>query len=210
MYKWLNPCILACLVASGCASRAPKDPLAQYYYRGPELNVRQIGPTVILELANSTEFSRISEDATDALYQAMQHGGLTSLTRVPARDPHWKELGLENLEQYSLEQLSAIRKTYNCSAVLHGSITRFSPYPHLSVGLRLRLIDLKSGLTHWALEYIWDTADEATLRRLDAFYTQKNMFGRTESKDRLGSVSSIKFLKFVAHETSLTLTPAEE
>ena len=209
MYKWLNPCILACVLASGCASNTLKDPLSQYYYRNPEMDVRQVGPTVLLELDNKTEYSRISTDATDALFQAVQHSGLVGLSQIHAQDPGWKELGLDDFEHYTLEQLSAIRKTLNCSAVLHGSVTRFSPYPHLTVGLRLRLIDLKSGLTHWAFEYIWDTADKATLKRLDAFYTQKNMFGLTESKDRLGYVSSIKFMKFVAHETSLTLTTIE-
>ena len=90
---------------------------------------------------------------------------------------------------------------------LYGSVTAFTPYPHLSVGLRLKLADLKSGVIHWAFEYIWDTADEDVQDRLEEFYTKRNILGLTASKDRLGSVSSIKLLKFVAHETSQTLSP---
>jgi hypothetical protein len=207
MYKWLYPCILACLLASGCTSSAPKDPLSRYYYRNPELDVTQIGPTVLLELSNKSEFSRIAKDATDALFQAMQQSGLLGMSQIRPADPEWEALDLGHFEHYTLEQLSAVRKTLNCGAVLHGTITRFTPYPHLTVGLRLKLIDLNSGLTHWAFEYIWDTADAATQDRLEAFYTQKNVFGMTESQDRLGSVSSIKMMKFVAYETSQTLGP---
>lgn len=207
MNKWLNLCIFACLLASGCVSQTPKDPLAQYYYRNPDMDITQIGPTIILELNNKSEFSRISVDATDALSQAMQQSGLLGMSQVHADDPEWETLDLGNFEHYTLEQLSAIRQTLHCGAVLHGTITKYTPYPHLTVGLRLKLIDLNSGVTHWAFEYIWDTADEATLNRLDEFYTQKNVFGLTKSRDRLGSVSSIKMMKFVAYETSQTLGP---
>jgi len=207
MYKWLNLCILACLLASGCASNTSQNPLSQFYYRNPDMDIRQIGPTVILDLDNKTESARISSDASDALFQAMQHSGLLGIRQIHADDRDWKNLGLDDFEHYTLEQLSAIQKTLGCSSVLHGSITTFSPYPHLTVGLRLKLIDLNTGLTHWAFEYIWDTADKATLARLEAFYTQKNMFGLIESQDRLGSVSTIKFMKFVAYETSQTLGP---
>ncbi len=209
MYKWLNLCILAYLLASGCASHTPRDPLSHYYYRNPDVDIAQIGPTVILSLGNKSEFSRISSDATAALFQAMQQSGLLGMSQIDRQNPAWKVLGLDNLDHYTLEQLANIRKTLDCHAVLYGSVTTFTPYPHLTVGLSLKLIDLDSGEIQWAFEYIWDTADEDTQGRLEEFYTRRNMIGLTKSIDRLGSVSSIKLMKFVAYETSQTLGSIE-
>jgi hypothetical protein len=169
--------------------------------------VTRVGPTVLLELTNKSEFPRISADATDALFQAIQKQGLFGMRVFHQGDPEWETFNLGSFDEYTLEQLSAIRETLHCSAILNGSITTFTPYPHLTVGLRLKLIDLNSGVTLWALDHIWDTADTLTEKRLQEFYMQKNILGLPESKDRLGSVSSLKFIKFVAHETSLTLRP---
>ncbi|MCP4452082.1 MAG: hypothetical protein GY809_11515 [Planctomycetes bacterium] len=209
MYKWLNLWILVGLLACGCASRVPKDPLSQHYYRIADMDTSRIGPTVILELNNESEFSRISEDATDALFQAMQQGGLLGLDQIDREDPEWESLDLDRFDHYTLEQLAKVREALKCRAVLYGSVTKFTPYPHLTVGLSLKLIDLDSGAVQWVFEYIWDTANEDTLRRLDAYYTQKNMLGLTKSRDRLGAVSSIKLMRFVAYEISQTLDAEE-
>lgn len=207
MYKWLYPCVCMCLLVGGCASNASKNPLSEYYFLSPNTDVSQLGPTVLLELSNNSEFPRISTDATEALFQAMQQRGLFGMSVLRQEDAEWQQLNLGNFEQYTLEQLDAIRSTLQCRAIISGSVTTFSPYPHLKVGLRLKLMDLNSGETLWAFEYIWDTADEAIQARIQKFYTHKNLLGLPESKDRLGSVSSLKFMKFVAHETSQTLGP---
>jgi len=208
MVKWLYFCVCVCCLASGCTSSS-KDPLSHYYYLNPDTDITRLGPTIFLELSNKSEFSRISEDATDALFQAMQQTGLFGMSVIHPDDAQWEQLDLGTFEHYTLEQLSTIRSTLNCSAVLSGSVTTFTPYPHLTVGLRLKLMNLKSGETLWAFEYIWDTADETTQDRIQAFYTQKNILGLPESKDRLGSVSSLKLMKFVAHETCQTLVRQE-
>lgn len=207
MYKWLNPCIFVCFLACGCASNAPQDPLSQYYYRNPEIDIKQIGSTVMLELNNQSKFPHIATTASEALFQAMQQSGLMGMRQIRVDQPEWEALDLGHFGDATLEQLSAVRKMLNCDAVLHGTITKFTPYPHLAVGLRLKLIDLRTGAIDWAFENIWDTADKATLSRLDAFYTQKNGFGMVKSKDRLSAVSSIKLMRFVAYETSQTLSP---
>jgi hypothetical protein len=209
MYKWFNLCIFAGLLASGCASSAPKDPLSQHYYRNPDMDASQISPTVILELSNESDFPRISEDATDALFQAMQQSGLLGMNQIGSEDPEWESLDLAHFDHYTLEQLAKVRETLNCRAVLYGSVTKFTPYPHLTVGLGLKLINLDSGAVEWGFDYIWDTADEDTLKRLEEFYTQKNGLGMTKSRDRLGAVSSIKLMRFVAYETSQTLGTIE-
>ncbi len=205
MYKWLYTCIIASTLACGCASKATKNPLSQYYYRHAETDIRQVGATILLELENKSDVAGVSEEATDALFLSMQHSGLLGMSVIRQSDPEWDELALSDFKTYTLEQLSAIKTSLHCKAVLSGTVTTFTPYPHLKVGLRLKLTDISNGTTHWAFEYIWDTEDEATQKRIEKFYTQTNILGLPESKDRLGTVSSKKFLRFVAHETSQTL-----
>ncbi len=207
MYKCFYACIIASALACGCASKASKNPLSQYYYRHPDTDIRQVGATILLELENKSEVASISEEATDALFLSMQHSGLLGMSVIRQSDPEWDELELYNFKKYTLEQLADIRTSLHCKAVLSGTITTFTPYPHLKVGLRLKLTDISNSTTHWAFEYIWDTADEATRKRIEKFYTQKNILGLPASKDRLGTVSSKKFLRFVAYETSQTLGP---
>ena len=104
------------------------------------------------------------------------------MTVYRPEDKEWDELKLGNFNQYTLQQLDAIRTTLQCNSVLYGSVTQFTPYPHLSVGLRLKLMDLNSGEMVWALEYIWDSADEDIHDRVVKYYTQKNILGLPESK----------------------------
>lgn len=204
MYKRLL--IIVCLAVSGCVSQNT-DPLQQYYYLKPETNLTQLGPTLFLQLENKTQFDRIASDATDALFQSLQQNGLLGMTLLDPEDSKWQELNLGSFNEYTLQQLDAIRNSFSCNSILYGSVTRFTPYPHLSVGLHLNLMDLNSGETVWALKYIWDSSDNEIYDRVETYYTQRNLIGLPETKDRLGNVSSIKFMKFIAHEVGQTLSP---
>ncbi len=84
----------------------------------------------------------MSNDITEALFQSFQKKQVFGLTIVRQRDPLWKSLQLEPDTTYSLEQMAAVRQTLKCDGVLIGTITEFKPYPHMTVGLRLKLIDL--------------------------------------------------------------------
>ncbi len=98
-----------------------------------------------------------------ALYQAMQKKQLFGITVFKQSDPAWQSLKLDikssytvdngvlkNLPAYSLEQLSAIHKTLQHDAILIGTITNFEYFPHMSIGLRLKLIDLSNSDLLWA------------------------------------------------------------
>lgn len=108
---------------------------------------------------------------------------------------------------YTLEQLSAIRKTLRCDAVLRGTITAFEPYPYMIIGLRLELVDLADGQLLWALEQIWDTTDKSTEDRIKNYYSSYKIIGSATLQEKLGTISSLKFVKFVAYETAETLQP---
>ncbi len=189
----------------GCGAPELFPPPNDYYYLNPNKDLSAIGRTALVELANDSAFSQISSDATEALFQALQKKQVFGLTVIHQNDPAWRSLQLDLNSAYTLEQLSAIRKTLNCDAVLIGTVTGFKPYPHTTIGLRLKLIDLQDGQLLWALEQIWDTTDKTTEYRIKNYYRRHNFVGSATLREQLMSTSSLKFVKFVAYETAETL-----
>lgn len=204
--------LLLPVLLSGCGFNAAYKPAANYYYLNPDKDLSAIGRTALVELGNDSAFPQISADVTEALYQALQKKQVFGLTVVRQSDPAWRKLQLQlDLNSaYTLEQLSAMRKTLNCDAVLIGTVTVFEPFPHLIIGLRLKLRDLTDGEVLWALEQIWDTTDKTTQERVKNYYKHCILPGFETLQEKLGTVSSLRFLKFVAFETSETLQPKKE
>ncbi len=193
---------------SGCVNPSDSKPAPISYYVNPEKDLTKIGRTAMVELMDNSTAHRVSSDFTEALFQEFQKKQLWGLTKIRQEDAVWQSLQLDIDSTYQLEDLSRIRKTLRCDAVLVGTITGFEPYPHMALSLRLRLIDLADGQLLWALEQVWDTTDKTTRDRIEAYYSPKHLiFDDKKLSGQLGSVSSIKFFKFVAHEIADTLQP---
>jgi len=202
--------LLLPVLLSGCGFNAAYKPAANYYYLNPNKDLSTIGRTALVELGNDSAFLQISADVTEALYQALQKKQLFGLTVIRQSNPVWRKLQLDLNSTYTLEQLSAMRKTLNCDAVLIGTVTGFEPFPHLTIGLRLKLVDLADGQLLWGLEQIWDTTDKTTQDRIKNYYRHCILPGFETLQEKLGTVSSLRFLKFVAYETSETLQPKRD
>ena len=199
--------LLLPVLLSGCQFyRAPVS-LADYYYLNPDKDLSAVGRVAIVKLDNDSSYPAICADVTKALFQALQKKQVFGLTIVHQNDPAWRSLQLDLDSTYTLEQLVTIRKTLKCDAVLIGTITKYQPYPHMAVGLRLKLIDLKDGQLLWALEQIWDSADKTTEYRIKNYFQTQICSGFAPLREQLVTVSSLKFIKFVAYEVAGTLQP---
>ena len=199
--------LLLPVLLAGCGFNTAYNPDADYYYLNPNKDLTAIGRTVLVELDNDSAFPEISADVTEALYRALQKKQVFGLTVVHKSDPEWRSLQLDMDSAYTFEKLSAIRKTLNCGAVLKGTVTGFEPFPHMIIGLRLKLIDLNDGQLLWALEQIWDTTDKTTQDRIKSYYSHDLFPGSATLREKLATVSSLKFIKFVTFETAETLQP---
>lgn len=198
--------LLLLILLSGCRVHRVRPPHANYYYLNTNEDLTTIGRVALIELDNDSAFPQISVDVTEALFQELQKKQLFGLSVIRQTDPAWRSLQLDMDTTYTLEQLSAIRTTLRCNAILIGTVTRFKPYPHMVIGLRLKLIDLDNGQLLWALEQIWDTTDKTTEKRIKNYYSDHRFVGLTTSQGKLASVSSLKFVKFTTYETAETLT----
>jgi hypothetical protein len=197
--------LLLAVLPSGCQFYRATVPVPQYYYLNPDKDLSTVGRVAIVELDNNSSYPTICADVTEALFQGLQKKQLFSLTIVRQNDPSWRSLQLNANSTYTPEQLRTIQKTLKCDGVLVGTVTQYQPYPHMAIGLRLKLIDLKDGQLLWALEQIWDAADKTTEHRIKNYFRTQTRSGLAPLREQLAAISSLKFIKFVAYEVGQTL-----
>jgi len=197
--------LLLSVLLAGCYFVSVSPPPPDYYYVNPDKSLAAIGKVAIIELDNESLYPKISADVTEALFEAIQKRQAFSLTVVPASGPRWRSLQMDCDSPHSLEQLGTIRKTLRCNAILVGTVTQYEPFPHLVIGLRLRLLDLTDGQLIWAIEQVWDSADQRTEYRIKKYFRSQMRSGSAELREQLVAVSSLKFIKYVAYEVGETL-----
>lgn len=200
--------ILFCsaVLLSGCITYySGSAPSADHYYINPNKSLSTVGRVVIVGLDNNSSYPEISGDVTEKLYQALQKKQIFGLTVVRQDEPLWRSLQVDLDSKYTLDQIIAIHETLKCDALLLGTITEFRPYPHMIIGLRLRMLDLRDGQLLWALEQVWDSADKTTEYRIKEYFRSQKRSGYAPLQERLASVSSLEFIKFVSYEVAETL-----
>ena len=203
--SWGTILLLLAVLLSGCRTHSASAPAANHYYRNPNKKLTTIGRVAIVELDNDSSYPQISNDITGSLFQALQKKQVFGLTLVRQNDPSWRSLQLQRDSTYTLEQLLAIRETLKCDGVLLGTVTEYRPYPHMSVGLRLKLLDLRDGQLVWALEQIWDSADKTTEKRIKSYFKSEKRSGFAPLHEKLAAVSPLEFIKFISYEVAGTL-----
>ena len=197
--------VLMAVLLLGCDSRKTVAPVTDYYYLNPYKKLTTLGRVAIVELENDSSYPEISADITGSLFRALQKRQVFGLTIVRRDEPSWRSLQLEGDSTYSLDQILAIRQTLKCDGVLLGTVTEYRPYPHMAVGLRLKLLDIRDGRLLWALEQVWDSADKTTKERTKDYFKTEKGSGFEPLNEQLATVSPIEFLKFVSYEVAATL-----
>jgi hypothetical protein len=178
---------------AGCGSQGPTQ-------HAISKNLSSIKSVCLLELDNKTIYPKISEDVTDSLYQSLQKKQRFNLSQLRQTDDMWKTVEVKSDSLYTLEQLMAAHKLLGSDALLMGTVTSYSPYPRMSIGLRLKLVDLRTGQTVWAIEQLWDTTDKSTEERLKKYFDQQLRSSYSPIGEQLANLSTINFVKFVTYE----------
>jgi hypothetical protein len=179
-------------------------PAADYYYLNPDADMSDVGKVVLVQLKNNSVYPQISPDVTRTLYEEIQKKQFFSLRVIPENDPDWRSLNLDLDHISEPKQLFIAAKTLRCDAIMVGDITEYTPYPHLMLGLRLKMIRCIDGQLLWAFEQVWDAADKKTEYRIKKYLANQTRTGSETLGEQLATVSTIKFVKFIAYEVALT------
>lgn len=193
---------------AGCTYYPATPPQTDHYYINPQKNLFSVGKVAIVELENNSSSPQIAPDTTEAIFQAMQKKQIFSINVVRQSDPAWKSLNMDINSKYDNRKFSEVQDALKCNAVLLGTITHYQPFPHMAIGLRLKLVDLEDGKLLWALEQIWDTADKTTEKRIKNYFQYQVRSGYAPLREQVVTISTTKFVKFVAYEVSETMKPS--
>ncbi|HIJ67095.1 MAG TPA: hypothetical protein HPP87_10650 [Planctomycetes bacterium] len=200
--------LLTALIISpltSCTLYRPVVAETGHYYINPNADFSTVGKTVIFEFDNLSTRPDLSIDLTQALTEAVQKRHLFSVSALYRADPAWRMLDLNGGSTYSLDELSVIRKQAKADAVLFGRITQHHPYPHLLVGLHLKLVDLRNAKLLWATEQVWDSTDKSVERRMRHYFNSRMRAGYQPLDWEILITSPRAFNKFVAAEVAHTL-----
>ena len=188
---------------AGCETPPPKANVA-FYLRSPE-DLRNVQRVVFVELPATSAGLEVSTCFSDAIAQAIASQRLFHIEVIRRDDPVHDLLPTNRRRPFTIEELRQIRDALRVDAVLVGDITTYKPYPHMKMGVYLRLLDLKNGRLVWSVDDTWDAQQKDIEKRIE-YYFHKNVGDQYDPVDwRLATVSPIMFQKFVAYEISQTL-----
>lgn len=195
---------LTFICACGCSIYRSPVPSGDYYYLHPDADMSEVGKVVLIELQNKSSYPQISMDVTNALFEEIQKKSYFSVRVVHENDPALRSLAMDFDSVNDPAKYLAVAKTLQCDAVIVGQVIEYTPFPHLSLGLRMRMIKCIDGELIWAYEQVWDTADKKTIYRIKKYQETQSCKGSEKVEEQLITVSSIKFVKFVAYEVAST------
>jgi hypothetical protein len=202
------PAMLALLLVCSCESKQG-DAMANAYYLSPNKDLRRVGRVALVEMDETSSSPEIAAAVTDSLFLETQKKQVFGVMVVRRDNPLWPSLQ-ENLDSLqALRQLVAVRETINCNGLLVGTVTRYQPYPHMVVGLRLKLLDLTDGQLLWGMEQVWDSADRSIQKRIKTYLKDQRRSEQSGLREELVVVSPLIFCKFVAYEVAGTFDRAK-
>ena len=120
-------------------------------------------------------------------------------------DAQFKERQLSSVGDLPADFLESIRRRYGADAVLLTDLTHYHPYKPISIGVRSKLVELKSGRILWAFDDVFDAGNRSVSVAARRYHLANNR--NIYPLDNAGSVlqSPNRFSKFVAYEVFRSL-----
>lgn len=77
---------------------------------------------------------------------------------------------LSSVEVLPGELLAKLNSTYGVDGVLFTDLTYYRPYQPLAIGLRSKLIDVRTGRIRWAFDHVFDASNLETATAAKGYY----------------------------------------
>lgn len=176
-----------------------------YYFVRENTSFGEIGKVALFEPVDVTCSQNLSLELMDSLAREMRKLHIFSVMPVEKSQPFWHDFEGDSSGGYKAEQLTAMRKSLGVNAIVFGEITQYESFPKMNIGLRLRMLDLRSGKILWGVEQVWDVSDRSTQRRIDDYYKTSLKHGYEPLGAEIVEVSPRAFNKFIAYEIATTV-----
>ena len=141
-------------------------PAPVYNCHQEEFLSEQVRRIVILSPENASDTnSQLASDLQHVLAEAIRNRGLYEVIEVPRESSPsackaWIKAG-----EYPVILLVQMIQKYNADAVLFVSVNRVQPVAPVSVGLSMRLVDTREGVTISSIDGYWSMNNPAILNR---------------------------------------------
>jgi hypothetical protein len=210
-----RPVATICLVAGlsallGGCQQERMTPVKVNYYLHDYRDLHQLKRVCFVEISEDMRYPSLARSMTMNLHKAFQGVGLFHMFLMPRDNPVCQDLGLGNPGRYSMDDMSRIRRTLNCDAVLFGRIVDAGFYPHTRVSLHLVLLDLKKGRVAWAVDDTWDIRDEPMKARMAQWLCRSEAGHNAPDAMEVARMSPKTFQRFVSWEVAKTITPPKD
>jgi hypothetical protein len=145
-----------------------------------------LDPILHAELLKTKRFEVVA--ASPAVMQ--EHTGSATWTGTEALPPHL---------------LDSLREIYGCDAVLFSELTVFRAYAPLAVGWRLKLVDVRTGNTLWAVDEVFDAGHPAVRTGARQYAQDRHAGADCASGEWLAENSPRQFGQYSAARVLATL-----
>lgn len=197
--------LIAILAIAGCNVHQPLIQETGYYDLHPQADFESINHMVIMEFDNRTNFTKLAEPLSRQVFSTVIKKHMFDTTFITWDQPLWKQIAGANLEHAERETQKAYAEMLNSDAIMTGEIIQYKPFPTLMIGLRVRIIDLRTGYTIWKLEQVWDSADIGVENRIKRYYSNTLKSGLEPMGWQYVRTSPSAYRQFVAYEIAQTL-----
>ncbi|MCY2932036.1 MAG: hypothetical protein NTV86_21590 [Planctomycetota bacterium] len=206
---WLLSVLGAAVAAlsSGCTAKGPEAMAPIPCYLESPGVMATVGRAVLVEPPSDPATATVARDLAQSMVRAMAARQIFQVDLATLGEAGLEESVLDGRHTVTLEQMKAMRSAFRTDVVILANLTEFHPYPRMRMGLRLRMIDLRSGQLIWSVDHVWDGTQEATARRIQQYHTTRTPGLSDPLEWRVALVSPKAFGEFVAADVAGTLGP---
>jgi len=202
--------LLGCSNTRRVVNLCPPPPLPSYHDLKEGIPIRRVAVLPLSYEAGNVNFPRDMDAAFNAELSKTSMFELVVVGR-PEMEAIFGRQQVSSVGALPGEFLGEIAAQFGVDAVLFTDITHYFPYQPISIGVRTKLVDVRSGEIRWAFDYLFDSGKPkvaATARQFFLTNTQTNLPVKNDGDSVLQS--PLRFSRYVAWETyrSLVSKPA--
>jgi len=172
---WIVPIALACL-QTGCVERhskraalhfSPQHAITNWSRdaRFERLGIRRVA---VMPFVNRSRYGEASKQLTDAFIIELRKTRNFDLLAVRCDEP-LARLATSS-SRFDAVEARMLGETLNADAIILGEICEYEPYRPIAIGLRVVMIDARSGRVVWSVDELLDTNELAVANLARAYY----------------------------------------